>query len=72
VNLVGETSCSIEREVGVGFLFYDSLLAVRFMLLVNDGFEDILEEAVLAYIHILNSFLIFLEKPRKITNSSRM
>jgi len=70
--MVGETSCSIGREVGAGFLFYDSLLAIQMVLLVNDGFEDILEEAVLAYIHILDSFLIFLEKPRKITNSSRM
>jgi hypothetical protein len=70
VNLIGKTSCSTEREVGAGFLFNDSLLAVRFVLLVNDGFEDILEEAVWAYVHILDSFLIFLEK--KITNSSRM
>lgn len=72
MNLVGETSCSIEREVGTEFLFYDSLLAIQFVLLVNDGFEDMLEEAVLAYIHILNSFLIFLGKPRTFTDSSRM
>jgi hypothetical protein len=36
--------------VGTGFLFYDPLLAIQFVLLVNDGFEDILEVAVLAYI----------------------
>jgi hypothetical protein len=58
VNLVGETSCSIGREVRTGFLFYDSLLATQFVLLVNDGFENILKEAVLAY--ILDYLLAFL------------
>jgi hypothetical protein len=56
--------------MGTGFLFYDSLLGIQFVLLVNDGFEDILQEAVLAY--ILVSFLVFLEKLRTFTDSSRM
>jgi hypothetical protein len=56
--------------VGKGILFYDALLAIQFVLLVNDGFEDMLEEAALAY--ILDSILVFLEKPRTFTESSRM
>lgn len=69
MNLVGETSCSIGKEVVTAFLFYDSSLASLFVLLVNGGYEDILEEAVSAY--ILDSFLVFLEKPRTIAESSR-
>jgi hypothetical protein len=37
---------------------------------VNDGFEEILEEAPLAF--ILDSFLVFVERLRTITGSSRM
>jgi len=55
--------------VVTAFLFYDSSLASLFVLLVNGGYEDILEEAVSAY--ILDSFLVFLEKPRTIAESSR-
>jgi len=55
--------------VRTGYLFYDSLLAIQFALLVNDGFEDTLEEGVLAYIS--DSFLVFFEKPRIITESSK-
>ena len=69
MNLVGETSRSVGKEVRTGYLLYDSLLTIQFALLVNDGFEDTLEEGVLAY--ILDSFLVFLEKPRIITESNR-
>lgn len=56
--------------MGTGYLFCDSLLTIQFVLFVDDEYEVILAEAVLDY--ILDSFPVFLEKPRTITESSRM